>query len=72
MFRFIANYGTHVVVGVKMGGKDVIHMKQSKKSDLEPEEMQRLLKQLAEERFFGVSNQTLNVNATKISAKLKV
>lgn len=27
---FIEKYGTHVIVGVKMGGKDVIHIKQQK------------------------------------------
>ncbi|KAK4271592.1 hypothetical protein QN277_020266 [Acacia crassicarpa] len=70
--EFIANYGTHVVVGVKMGGKDVIHIKQSKKSNLEPSEVKKLLKQLADERFSGDQNQTSNVNnAAEVSGKLK-
>ncbi|RYR65602.1 hypothetical protein Ahy_A03g011531 isoform B [Arachis hypogaea] len=47
---FIDKYGTHVIVGVKMGGKDVVHIKQSKNSDLPPAELQKLLKQLADER----------------------
>ncbi|XLT33585.1 hypothetical protein HN873_064877, partial [Arachis hypogaea] len=48
--RFIDKYGTHVIVDVKMGGKDVVHIKQSKISDLPPAELQKLLKQLADER----------------------
>ncbi|MQK22372.1 hypothetical protein EI013_28805, partial [Escherichia coli] len=36
--EFIEKYGTHVVVGVKMGGKDVVQLKQSKSSDLQPTE----------------------------------
>ncbi|KAJ8761387.1 hypothetical protein K2173_001518 [Erythroxylum novogranatense] len=54
--EFIEKYGTHIVVGVKMGGKDVIHIKQSLKSTLELHEMQMLLKQLADERFSAVAN----------------
>jgi len=50
-FRFIEKYGTHVIVGVKIGGKDVIHLKQLNGSDLQPIEVQNLLKKLADERF---------------------
>ncbi|KAJ0589729.1 putative membrane attack complex component/perforin (MACPF) domain-containing protein [Helianthus annuus] len=46
---FIDKYGTHVVVGVKMGGKDVIYLKQLQSSDLEPTQVQNLLKQLADD-----------------------
>ncbi|XP_007025556.2 PREDICTED: MACPF domain-containing protein NSL1 [Theobroma cacao] len=49
--EFIEKYGTHVVVGVKMGGKDVIHVKQLQNSNLPPNEVQKNLKQLADERF---------------------
>ncbi|KAL3596448.1 hypothetical protein D5086_008085 [Populus alba] len=42
--RFIDKYGTHVVVGVKMGGKDVIHIKQLQNSNLEPPEVQKIVK----------------------------
>ncbi|KAE9607224.1 hypothetical protein Lal_00026401 [Lupinus albus] len=69
--EFIEKYGTHVVVGVKMGGKDVVHIKQSKNSDLQPTELQKLLKQLADERFSEDSNRSSNVNAAEISRKLK-
>ncbi|KAE8700520.1 MACPF domain-containing protein NSL1 [Hibiscus syriacus] len=49
--EFIEKYGTHVVVGVKMGGKDVIHVKQLQNSKLQPNEVSKTLKQLADERF---------------------
>ncbi|KAL4391817.1 hypothetical protein HN51_013262 [Arachis hypogaea] len=68
---FIDKYGTHVIVGVKMGGKDVVHIKQSKNSDLPPAELQKLLKQLADERFSEDSNPSSNANPAQISGKLK-
>jgi len=55
-----------------MGGKDVVHIKQSKSSDIPPTELQKLLKQLADERFSADSNQGSNVNPVAISGKLKV
>ncbi|KAK7252135.1 hypothetical protein RIF29_35877 [Crotalaria pallida] len=70
--EFIKNYGTSVVVGVKMGGKDVVHIKQSKSSDIQSTELQKLLKQLADEQFFENPDQSSNVNPDKVSGKLKV
>ncbi|KAI3800853.1 hypothetical protein L1987_28952 [Smallanthus sonchifolius] len=49
--EFISKYGTHIIVGVKMGGKDVIYLKQLRSSDLEPTELHNLLKQLADDNF---------------------
>ncbi|XP_058197782.1 MACPF domain-containing protein NSL1 [Rhododendron vialii] len=49
--EFIEKYGTHIVVGVKMGGKDVIHIKQLQSSSLQPTEVQKLLKESADKRF---------------------
>ncbi|KAI3716940.1 hypothetical protein L1987_68181 [Smallanthus sonchifolius] len=49
--EFIDKYGTHIVVGVKMGGKDVIYLKQLQSSNLEPTEVQNLLKKLADDEF---------------------
>ncbi|KAL8130429.1 hypothetical protein V2J09_019584 [Rumex salicifolius] len=54
--EFIEKYGTHVIVGVKMGGKDVIHVKQLHGSNLPPTELQMLLKKLADERFSQEGN----------------
>nr|KAJ0185483.1 hypothetical protein LSAT_V11C900504680 [Lactuca sativa] len=41
--RFIKKFGTHIIVGVKMGGKDVIYMKQQHASSLEPADVQKRL-----------------------------
>ncbi|KAL7593006.1 MACPF domain-containing protein NSL1 [Lactuca sativa] len=49
--EFIDKYGTHIVVGVKMGGKDVIYLKQLQSSNLEPTEVQNLLKKLADDEL---------------------
>ncbi|KAI7751024.1 hypothetical protein M8C21_007073, partial [Ambrosia artemisiifolia] len=49
--RFIENFGTHVIVGVKMGGKDVIYMKQQHASSLQPADVQKKLKAMADKRF---------------------
>ncbi|KAG2410191.1 MACPF domain-containing protein [Vigna angularis] len=69
--EFIEKYGTHVIVGVQMGGKDVVHIKQTKNSDLTSTEVQKLLKQLADERFSEVSKQSSNVNPADKSRKSK-
>lgn len=55
-----------------MGGKDVVHIKQTKNSDLTSTEVQKLLKQLADERFSEVSNKSSNVNPADKSRKSKV
>lgn len=54
--RFIEKYGTHIVVGVTMGGKDVVHMKQLRNSNHEADDVQRQLKHLADKRFSAESN----------------
>lgn len=57
-----------------MGGKDVIHMKQLKNSNLEPTEVQTLLKQLADGQFSGDGNRNLaaNPDTSTSSRKSKV
>ncbi|XP_068652380.1 MACPF domain-containing protein At4g24290-like isoform X2 [Aristolochia californica] len=55
--RFIERFGTHVVVGVKMGGKDVIYVKQPHSSTLQPAEVQKRLKELADKRFSDANGQ---------------
>uniref|UniRef100_A0A7N0T4G2 MACPF domain-containing protein n=1 Tax=Kalanchoe fedtschenkoi TaxID=63787 RepID=A0A7N0T4G2_KALFE len=49
--RFIDMYGTHMIVGVKMGGKDVVYMKQQHSSTLKPEDLLQRLKDMADKRF---------------------
>ncbi|XP_051137250.1 MACPF domain-containing protein At4g24290 [Andrographis paniculata] len=55
--RFINKFGTHVVVGVKMGGKDVIYMKQQHSSSLQPADVQKRLKVMADKRFLDANGQ---------------
>ncbi|XP_059658895.1 MACPF domain-containing protein NSL1 [Cornus florida] len=69
--EFIEKYGTHVVVGVKMGGKDVIYIKQLQNSNLQPTEVQKLLKQQADEKFSEDLNESFAPNSDKSSGKLK-
>ncbi|KAI3456236.1 hypothetical protein Pfo_012899 [Paulownia fortunei] len=70
--EFIDKYGTHVIVGVKMGGKDVIHIKQLQNSNLQSTEVQKLLKQLADERFCEDGNRNLVAKPDISSGKPKV
>lgn len=69
--EFIDKYGTHIVVGVKMGGKDVVHVKQLQNSHLQPTDVQNHLKQLADERFSEDTNKTSSPDPSQFSAKLK-
>lgn len=55
--RFISKFGTHIIVGVKMGGKDVIYMKQQHSSSLRPADVQRRLKVMADKRFLDANGQ---------------
>ncbi|KAJ0016622.1 hypothetical protein Pint_10525 [Pistacia integerrima] len=64
--EFIEKYGTHIVVGVKMGGKDVVHVKQLRNSNLLPPEVLKSLKQLADERF------SEEANPAQVSGNMKV
>ncbi|KAG8086377.1 hypothetical protein GUJ93_ZPchr0010g11169 [Zizania palustris] len=49
--EFIERYGTHVIVGVKMGGKDVVAVKQLKGSNLTQSDVQAQLKKLSDDKF---------------------
>ncbi|XVE94196.1 hypothetical protein REPUB_Repub01dG0260900 [Reevesia pubescens] len=53
--RFIDTYGTHIIVGVKMGGKDVIYIKQQHSSTLQPADIQKRLKDMADKRFLDAN-----------------
>ncbi|KAK6159658.1 hypothetical protein DH2020_003039 [Rehmannia glutinosa] len=55
--RFISKFGTHVIVGVKMGGKDVIYLKQQHSSSLQPADVQKRLKVMADQRFLDANGQ---------------
>ncbi|XWS55323.1 hypothetical protein CRYUN_Cryun10bG0165100 [Craigia yunnanensis] len=53
--RFIDTYGTHIIVGVKMGGKDVIYIKQQHSLNLQPADIQKRLKDMADKRFLDAN-----------------
>ncbi|KAL3625661.1 hypothetical protein CASFOL_030515 [Castilleja foliolosa] len=55
--RFINKFGTHVIVGVKMGGKDVIYVKQQHSSSVQPADVQQKLKVMADKRFLDANGQ---------------
>lgn len=55
-----------------MGGKDVIHIKQLQKSTLEPIEVQKLLKQLADEKFSEDGSEGPKSNPDNSNERLKV
>ncbi|OEL17148.1 MACPF domain-containing protein, partial [Dichanthelium oligosanthes] len=54
--EFIEKYGTHVIVGVKMGGKDVVCVKQLKGSNLTQSDVQARLKKLADDKRGGIDS----------------
>ncbi|XP_027362575.1 MACPF domain-containing protein At4g24290 isoform X2 [Abrus precatorius] len=55
--RFIETFGTHIIVGMKMGGKDVIYLKQQHSSTLQPADVQKKLKEIADKRFLDANGQ---------------
>uniref|UniRef100_A0A2P2JQB4 Uncharacterized protein MANES_13G079000 n=1 Tax=Rhizophora mucronata TaxID=61149 RepID=A0A2P2JQB4_RHIMU len=57
--RFIETYGTHIIVGVKMGGKDVIYVKQQHYSALQPVDVQKKLKDIADKIFIDAAGQDI-------------
>lgn len=50
---FIEKYGTHIVVGVSMGGQDVVYAKQDKSSLLTQSEIKEHLDKLGDQVFTG-------------------
>lgn len=68
--RFIEKYGTHAVVGVKIGGTDIIYAKQQYSSPLQPSDVQKKLKDMADELFRGQAGQN-NANDGTFNSKEK-
>nr|XP_004503876.1 MACPF domain-containing protein At4g24290-like [Cicer arietinum] len=68
--RFINKYGTHAVVGIKIGGTDIIYAKQQYSSPLQPSDVQKKLKDLADELFMGQAGQNIT-NDAAFNAKEK-
>lgn len=55
--RFIEKFGTHVIVGIKMGGKDILYVKQQHSSPLQPADVQKRLKDVADKSFSDETGQ---------------
>ncbi|XP_024961163.1 MACPF domain-containing protein At1g14780 [Cynara cardunculus var. scolymus] len=51
--RFIEKYGTHIIVGISIGGQDVILMKQNKSSNLEASQLKNHLENLGDQLLNG-------------------
>jgi len=55
--RFIERFGTHVIVGVSMGGKDVLYVRQDDTSNHhDPDRIQKLLTETANMKFMDSAN----------------
>jgi hypothetical protein len=52
-FSFIERYGTHIIVGVTIGGKDVVYVRQHQSSPSTVAEVQKLMHSVADRRFLG-------------------
>ncbi|KAD5802559.1 hypothetical protein E3N88_13919 [Mikania micrantha] len=60
--KFIEKFGTHVIAGIKMGGKDVVYIKQQHSSTLQPDEVLKKIKDAAEKRFHGQADNSPRIN----------
>ncbi|XP_065856968.1 MACPF domain-containing protein At1g14780 isoform X2 [Euphorbia lathyris] len=61
--RFIEKYGTHIVVGLGIGGEDMVLVRQDTCSNLGPSELKQHLNDLADQLFTGTCNFSPNSNS---------
>ncbi|MED6180544.1 hypothetical protein PIB30_011056 [Stylosanthes scabra] len=54
--RFIEKYGTHILVGLSIGGKDLVLVKQDVSSNLGPSDLRKHLDDLGDQLFTGTCN----------------
>ncbi|GMI75258.1 hypothetical protein like AT1G14780 [Hibiscus trionum] len=66
--RFIEKYGTHVIVGLSIGGQDVVLVRQDKSSHLQPSHLKKHLHDLGDQLFTG----TCSFNPNTKHQNLKV
>ena len=64
--RFIDKHGTHVIVGLKMGGKDTIYVKQQHSSTLQSADLQKKLKDMADKMFIDGSGYKRGSEKSKV------
>ncbi|KAJ8617548.1 hypothetical protein MRB53_013734 [Persea americana] len=63
--RFIQTYGTHIIVGVSIGGQDVVFLRQDQSSNLQPSELKKHLDELGDQLFTGTCTLSLTHCKTK-------
>lgn len=54
--RFIEKYGTHIIVGLGVGGNDVVLVRQDTSSNLDPSDLKKHLDDLGDQLFTGTCN----------------
>uniref|UniRef100_A0A2P2K8V4 Uncharacterized protein MANES_17G085300 n=1 Tax=Rhizophora mucronata TaxID=61149 RepID=A0A2P2K8V4_RHIMU len=54
--RFIEKYGTHIVVGLGIGGSDLVLVRQDRSSNMGPSELKEHLDDLGDQIFTGACN----------------
>ncbi|KAH9618591.1 hypothetical protein KSS87_019832 [Heliosperma pusillum] len=69
--RFIEKYGTHVIVGISIGGEDMVLVKQDKSSKLNASQLKKHLYELGDQLFTGICTLSSKHGRTKDN-KLKV
>lgn len=74
---FIERYGTHIVVGLGLGGQDVVYVKQDRSSPLSPSEIKEHLDRLGDQLFTGTctlppSNRKLRDHKSKVPEAFNV
>ncbi|EPS61818.1 hypothetical protein M569_12969, partial [Genlisea aurea] len=68
--RFIKTYGTHVVVGMAIGGQDLICVKQTSSSPIPPAELKGYLEELGDCLFSDATSPILDRTSNDNSNKL--
>ncbi|KAF9673791.1 hypothetical protein SADUNF_Sadunf10G0060600 [Salix dunnii] len=56
--RFIEKHGTHIIVGLSVGGHDVVLVRQDKSSNIGPSELKKHLDDLGDQLFTGTCSFT--------------
>ena len=67
---FVEKYGTHIIVGVTIGGKDALYLKQNRSSSSSTVKIQNILKEKAKERFSSIEGRASREknNLVKVSS----
>lgn len=65
--RFIQTYGTHIIVGMAVGGQDLICVKQKSSSPIPPGELKRYLDDLGDSLFSDNRSPSLMERKTRDS-----